>query len=210
LLAIVLWPGSFKHELHEYTNKFDSSEHHTHGLAWKLDFVQRDEFTQVHQVTIRATDAFKNNPAQDTEFRFAVVDGASGSGKSRLCWEVGRALVNSINAQFIFVNCDDISFELSDSTERDSRIIDQCLAYVLSRRFAPEDTVDRHSYNLNQVLSRIKGDTGSTVVVMQLDEYKAGARFDPRMLLHVFEWLKEREQRAGGPVAERNPLRPFA
>jgi len=46
-------------------------------------------------------------------FRDPVVDGASGSGKSRLCWETGMHFVRQNGTQLAFMNRGSVAFDFS-------------------------------------------------------------------------------------------------
>ena len=72
-------------------------------------------------------------------------------------------------AQLAFVDCNTVSFEFDDE-----KSIDHCkrsLAKVLFKRFVPERMHRRFGYTLVDVLERIKVDTGTTLVMLQVDEY---------------------------------------
>jgi hypothetical protein len=67
------------------------------------------------------------------------------------------------------VDCNTVSFEFDDE-----KSIDHCkrsLAKVLFKRFVPERMHRRFGYTLVDVLERIKVDTGTTLVMLQVDEY---------------------------------------
>ena len=98
-----------------------------------------------------------------------MVEGASGSGKSRLCWEVGMHFVRESDAQIVFVDCGTVPFEFGDETSIEH--CKQCLAEVLFKRLVPETDHRRFNYTLLEVLERIKADTESTLVMLQVDEY---------------------------------------
>jgi hypothetical protein len=164
--------GTLAPSLDRFPDKFDVAKGSSPAGPFGLDFVYREEFTQVYNVAKRTIEAFARNPFQGTEFPYVVVDGASGSGKTRLCWEVGRALVEHHGAQHLFVNCNTVSLGSSSTdAERAAEFFRQRLAKELVRGFTPGCVFTDYVYNLDQVLARIKKDTGSTLVVLQLDEY---------------------------------------
>jgi len=156
-------------QLSEYPDRFSPT---ASGLnikrgAFEFEFVKTPGYLTTKKKVEQAWANFVDQKL--TFFDVAVVDGTMGSGKSRLCYEVGESFAREHSAQSIFLDCSGTIFDFS--SESDVEIVSSCLAEVLFRRFAPETVARVYEHGLTEVLQRIKDDTGSTLVVLQVDEY---------------------------------------
>ena len=75
---------------------------------WDFDFVKTVPFVEVCRLVRNVVSEFYHGPKTATPFIFPVVDGASGSGKSRTCVEVGKAFEAERNAVSLFMSCDKV------------------------------------------------------------------------------------------------------
>jgi hypothetical protein len=132
--------------LSEFEGAFDTRSSPYQARRWDLDFVKVPEYESVVGLVDDVLAKYVRDPAEDTMFQYPVVDGASGSGKSRLCWEVGMHFVRESDAQIVFVDCGTVPFEFGDETSIEH--CEQCLAEVLFKRFVPKDAHRRFNYTL--------------------------------------------------------------
>jgi len=180
-------------------HKFDSA---SSPLTIKLngfEFVPTPEYF----LACEYAEAFvARKPTADTTtgMDFVVVEGASGSGKTRLCWEVGRSLARPDAksgkpvAQHVFVDCS-VHFDAFD--ERDQILCEQAVARILFERFVPKEVWGAYRYTLETVLERIRKDTGSSFVVVQLDEYSK----NPALARAIIRVCRDLFRLANTPVA---------
>ena len=123
---------------------------------WDFDFVKVTEMEDIVKLITNTLNIFKNKPSQDTDFGFPVVDGASGSGsgKSRLCWEVGKYFVENHDAQFVFIDCDTTDYEYESETNAD--YFTQSLANILFRRFTLREYFGKYDFTLTKFWRKLK------------------------------------------------------
>jgi len=139
---------------------------------WQLDFVMRPEFQTTLNVVENPIRLFESPNSQlgDKVLEYPVVDGASGSGKSRLVWEVCMSLVKEGIAHSIFVDCS--KYIQYNGDERNLGSVDMLLARLLVTHFCGEEVAEIYKFTLGMVIERII-QTGRRVVLIQLDEYSA-------------------------------------
>ena len=136
--------------LSEYSEKFNTEMADDLSSDWDFDFVLIPEFRKMYELLNSVLLLFTSGTKQDTIFDYPVVDGASGSGKSRLCWEVGKYFVKTKRAQLSFVDCSNEPFRYG--REDASKDFKRCLANILFDRFVPASAQDQCSFSLVEVL----------------------------------------------------------
>jgi len=155
--------------LEEMKTKFGSQ---VEPSSWDFEFVKTKPFDEVCKVVRDVVSVFTRGPTTATPFEYPVVDGASGSGKSRTCVEVGKALEAEGNAVSLFVNCDEVLL-MRPGEERNVLASKAQLARVIFDALASPEEHCRFHFTLDEVLLKFKNDTGKHIIVLQLDEYSA-------------------------------------
>ena len=162
--------------------------------SWVFNFVKRLEYKVVFDIVQRCIEKFSYPYAQlaDTFLKYPVVDGASGSGKSRLCWEVAKFYFDSGVANFVFVDC--ASTKIGDE-KTDRSDYEMILAKILVSHFCGSDKLC--DFSLGMVLKRLV-ETGRKVLLIQLDEYNRNPAFCRGIIRICYELFSSEENQKNG------------
>jgi len=116
---------------------------------WRLNFVERPELEKARQLVQDAIRKFMDPDAKlaDQFLHFPVVDGASGSGKSRLCWEVCKSLFDEGVAHSVYVDCSKDSHLYG--SEKDQGGVDMMLARLIVVQLSRQPFYSHSRVSLN-------------------------------------------------------------
>jgi len=164
---------------------------------WQLDFVTRPEFETTLNIVEKNIELFKdpNSKLGDKDMEYPVVDGATGSGKTRLVWEVCMSLSKDGIAHSIFVDCSKDAHIYGD--EKDLGGVDAMLACLLVTHFCGEEVAKIYKYTLDMVIERII-QTGRRVVLIQLDDYRTNAALFRAIIRSCYDLFANSDNKRNG------------